>query len=406
MTQISLRFKPISIKIQRDMEEGQLRLKFREIFQSSPEILSSAPGRINIIGEHTDYNHGYVLPAAIHRCIRFLAGRRADDQVRIWAANFGEKSSFSLKNMSLSKEHHWDAYIKGVYWVLSQYGYSPGGIDCLIWGNIPTGSGLSSSAALEVSVVNGLDHLFSLGIMPLEKAKMAQKAEHDFVGIKCGLMDQFISVFGEEERAIFLDCRTFEFEKIPIELKKKNLKFLVYDSCVKRELSLTEYNARRSEAATAERFLRRSGLPGYRGTSLDELSALKGKMEKTLFKRAWHVISENERVHEARQALKKNDFFALGQLLFQSHISLRDDYEVSCPELDLLYEFGREFSGCLGARLTGAGFGGSGIALIKTGETDRFAREILDLAQKKGYRKPKVFSVKIDKGARHRFYDR
>jgi galactokinase len=388
------------------MDEGQLQKKFKEIFESSPEVLSSAPGRINIIGEHTDYNQGYVLPAAINLSIRFLAGRRGDDQVWIWAENFGEKSSFSSKNISPPEAHHWDAYIKGVYWVLAQYGYSPGGINGLIWGDIPNGAGLSSSAALEVSVVNGLDQLFLLGISPFDKAKMAQRAENDFVGVKCGLMDQFISVFGEKEKVIFLDCQTFEFEKIPIELKKRNLEFLVYDSCVRRELSRSEYNTRRSEAADAELFLRRSGLQGYRGTSQDELNAIKGQMEKPLYKRAWHVISENERVRKAREALKKKDFRALGQLISQSHVSLKDHYEVSCKELDLLYEFGQEFSGCLGARLTGAGFGGSGIALVKTGETNRFIREILDLAEKKGYRKPRIFPVRIDKGAEYRFFER
>ena len=399
-----MRFKPISIKIHRDMDEGQLQQKFREIFRSSPEILSSAPGRINIIGEHTDYNQGYVLPAAIQRGLRFLAARRGDDQVRVWAENFGEKSSFSSTHISSAKDHHWDAYIKGIYWVLAKYGHSPGGIDCLVWGDIPEGSGLSSSAALEVSVIHGLDRLFQLGIPPLEKAKMAQKAENDFVGMKCGVMDQFVSIFGEKERAIFLDCLTFEFEMIPLELSKIDLEFLVYDSRVKRELSHSEYNTRRSEAAAAELSLRRSGFPGYRGTSLEELEALKDQMETVLYKRARHVMSENDRVQKAKQALKNEDFMALGQILFQSHVSLRDDYEVSCPELDLLYEFGQEFPGCLGARLTGAGFGGSGIALIKAGETDRFTGEILDLVQKKGYRKPRIFPVKIDNGARHRLY--
>ncbi len=386
------------------MDESQLQEKFMEIFRSSPEILSSAPGRINIIGEHTDYNQGYVLPAAIHRGLRFLAGRRGDDQVQIWAENFGEKSTFSLTDISSSREYHWDAYIRGIYWVLGKYGHSPGGIDGLIWGDIPEGSGLSSSAALEVSVINGLDRLFQLGIPPMEKAKMAQKAENDFVGMKCGLMDQFIAVFGEEERAIFLDCLTFEFERIPLELSKTDLGFLVYDTRIKRELSRSEYNTRRSEAAAAELYLRRSGLPGYRGTSLDELRIFRGKMDRILYQRASHVISENDRVQKASQALKNKDFSSLGQLLFQSHVSLRDDYEVSCPELDILYEFGQEFSGCLGARLIGAGFGGSGIALVKTGETGRFTREILDLAQKKGYRKPRIFPVKIDNGARYRLY--
>lgn len=399
-----MRFKPISIKIHRDMGEFRLREKFVEIFRSSPEILSSAPGRINIIGEHTDYNQGYVLPASIHMGIRFLAGRRKDDQVHIWAENFGEQRVFSSKNIAAPKENHWDTYIMGVYWALAKNGYSPGGINCLIWGDIPIGSGLSSSAALEVSVINGLDKLFLLGISPIEKAKMAQAAENDFVGMKCGLMDQFIAVYGKKDTAIFLDCLTLEFEEIPLKIEKTGLELLVYDSRVKRELSRSDYNTRRSESTAAELFLRQSGFPGFRGTTLDNLKALRGKMGTIPYKRAWHVISENDRVQKAKRALKNDDFVTLGQLLFQSHVSLRDNYEVSCPELDLLYEFGQAFSGCLGSRLTGAGFGGSGIALVKKESADTFTREILDLAKKKRYRKPRVFPVRIDKGTKHRFY--
>jgi galactokinase len=381
------------------MDEERFIKKFEEIFRATPEIISSAPGRINIIGEHTDYNQGYVLPAAIHMNIQFLAGRRDDDRVHIWAEDFGEESSFSARNISALREHHWDSYIKGIFWVLEKNGFSPGGINSLIWGDIPIGSGLSSSAALEVSVINGLDMLFQLGIAPMEKAKLAQQAENDFVGMKCGLMDQFISVFGKENTAIYLDCLSFDYENIPLKLNKYDLEFMVYDSRVKRELSRSKYNTRRSESADAELYLRSSGLPGYRGTTLDMLKTLKDQMDLVLYRRARHVISENERVQKAKLALQNDDFLTLGQLLFQSHVSLRDDYEVSCPELDLLYEFGLEFSGCLGSRLTGAGFGGSGIALVKKKDTDILICEILDLAQKKGYRKPRVFPVKIDKGA-------
>ncbi|MGB3862181.1 MAG: galactokinase [Candidatus Aminicenantaceae bacterium] len=381
------------------MDEERFIKKFEEVFRATPEIISSAPGRINIIGEHTDYNQGYVLPAAIHMSIQFLSGRRDDDRVHIWAENFGDESSFSSRNIPTLREHHWDSYIKGIFWILEKNGFSPGGINGLVWGDIPIGSGLSSSAALEVSVINGLDMLFQLGIAPMEKAKLSQQAENDFVGMKCGLMDQFISVFGEDNTAIFLDCLSFDFENIPLNLNKYDLEFMVYDSRVKRELSRSEYNTRRSESADADLYLRSFGLPGYRGTTLDMLKMQKDQMDLVLYRRARHVISENERVQKAKQALQNDDFLTLGQLLFQSHVSLRDDYEVSCPELDLLYEFGLEFSGCLGSRLTGAGFGGSGIALVKKKDSDVFIREILDLAQKKGYRIPRVFPVKIDKGA-------
>lgn len=381
------------------MDESRLIKKFEEVFHSTPELISSAPGRINIIGEHTDYNLGYVFPAAIHMRIYFLAGRRDDDLVRIWADDFGEERSFLSRNITTSWAHHWETYIKGIFWVLENNGFFPGGINGLVCGDIPIGSGLSSSAALEVSVINGLDMLFQFGIAPMQMAKLAQQAENDFVGMKCGLMDQFISVFGKENMAFFLDCLSLDFKQIPLRLHRKDLTFLVYDSCVKRELSRSEYNRRRSESSAAERYLKSSGIPGFRNATQDMIQGLKEQMDKLLYRRARHVLSENERVLLAIQALHNDDFLALGQLLFQSHKSLRDDYEVSCPELDLLYEFGMEFSGCLGSRLTGAGFGGSGIALVKTNRTDLFTREILDLAQKKGYRKPRVFPVRIDKGA-------
>lgn len=385
------------------MNESHSIKKFEEIFYSTPDILSTAPGRINIIGEHTDYNRGYVLPAAIDKSIHLLACRRDDACVSVRAEDFGQESFFSLKDISTKGEHHWDNYVKGIYWVLEKHGFSPGGLNGLIWGDIPIGSGLSSSAALEVSLINGLDGLYELGLTPMEKAKLAQQCENEFVGMKCGLMDQFISVYGEESTAIFLDCLSFGYVKIPLELHKEKLEILVFDSRVKRELSLSEYNKRRWESAEAEASIKSFGFPGYRGVTLEKLETIKERMDNVLYKRAKHVISENERVQMAMKALQNYDFYALGQLLFQSHESLRENYEVSCPELDLLYEFGWEFSGCLGSRLTGAGFGGSGIAIVKDKDVGLFTREILDLAQKKGYGKPSVFPVKIDKGATTHF---
>lgn len=381
------------------MKQDLIR-RYKNIFQSHPTLISSAPGRINIIGEHTDYNGGFVLPAAIHLRIYFCAALRTDDQVCVWAEDFKEERSFSLRPLTASPEHHWENYIKGIFWILQKNGYSLGGINGYIRGNIPLGSGLSSSAALEVCVIEALDALFRLGIDPMEMAKLAQGAENEFVGMQCGLMDQFISVFGKKNRAVFLDCLSLNYEHIPLRLSTNNLSFLVYDSHIRRELSSSEYNKRRSEASAAEVILQSKGMSGYREATADAIHGLRKEMGPVLSKRARHVVSENARVRQACQALRNDDFLTLGKLLFQSHMSLRDDYEVSCPELDLLYDFGREFSGCLGCRLTGAGFGGSGIVLMEENKRERFTREILDFARKKGYRKPSVFPVRIDEGAK------
>jgi galactokinase len=380
--------------------EDSLTRTFREIYQSNPEVYSSAPGRINIIGEHTDYNLGYVLPSAIQFRTSFLAAKRKDKKVRVWANNFNQKHSFSIDKLIPSRKKAWTDYIEGIYWILKINGASLGGIDAFIDGNVPLGSGLSSSAAYEVSVINALDKLYHLGIGPLEMAKLAQKAENDFVGVQCGLMDQFVSVFGREKHGIFLDCESLEFSYIPVRLDKAKLCFLVYDTGVRRELSSSEYNKRRSEASGALKILKKSGVQNYKDLSLQALIEGAGKLSRTLYKRARHVITENERVQQAVSALKKDDFQKLGGLLFQSHESLRDDYEVSCPELDLLYECAKNFPPCLGARLTGAGFGGSGIALVRKEKIPAFKKMLLHETRKSGYPQPSFHLVAIGEGKR------
>jgi galactokinase len=379
------------------MEDSLIRI-FREIYQSFPEVYSSAPGRINIIGEHTDYNLGYVLPSAIHLRTFFLAARRKDRKVRVWASNFNQEQIFSIDKLNSCGNKGWIDYIEGIYWVLKRKGASLDGIDALVHGNVPLGSGLSSSAAYEVSVINGLDHLCGLKIAPLEMAKLAQKAENDFVGVRCGLMDQFVSVFGQKNRAVFLDCEKLEFAHIPLRLDKERLGILVYDTGVRRELASSEYNKRRLESAQALKVLKKSGVKNYKNLTLHSLRKKGGDLKGKLFKRARHVVTENERVQEAVSALQNDDFEKLGDLLFQSHESLRDDYEVSCPELDFLYECGRRFPACLGARLTGAGFGGSGIALVKKEKISAFKQMLFDKAKQRGYPQPAFHEVAVGEG--------
>ncbi len=382
--------------------DDALVLSFRDIFGSSPEVYSTAPGRINIIGEHTDYNQGYVLPSAITRHISFLASRRADGNVRIWAESFQQDESFSIRDDIEAKQGGWIDYVKGIYWVLFERGASLEGIDAYVWGNVPLESGLSSSAAFEVSAISALNVLFELQLSPLEIAKLAQRAENEYVGVKCGLMDQFISVFGKKKRAVFLNCETLEFEYIPLRLKEKGLGILVTDTGVHRDLVSSGYNKRRTEAMLVLERLKESGVQTYKDITMELLDEKKMSLGETLFRRARHIVTENERVKKAASALQEDDFGELGNLLFQSHESLRDDYQVSCLELDLLYECGKQFHSCLGARLTGAGFGGSGISLVRKEAFDSFKRLILDEARSRGFTTPTFYEVEIGEGSRIR----
>jgi galactokinase len=372
---------------------------FERIYHSRPELLSSAPGRINLIGEHTDYNNGYVLPAAIHLRTHFLMASRQDTKVRLWAENFREEEAFDLDRIIPSESRRWSDYVKGIFWVLKQEGYELGGVNAVIWGEVPLESGLSSSAALEVSVIKGLSARWRIDLPPLQMAKLAQRAENDFVGVKCGLMDQFIAVLGRKDSAVFLDCETLEFDYYPLNLDKAGLAILVHDTRVPRKLAASEYNRRRQESNQALEILRQKGVRSYKEATVSLLESSRALIGPVPYKRARHVITENDRVRRAVEALQKDDFSRLGALLFHSHESLRDDYEVSCPELDLLYEVGKDFSGCLGARLVGAGFGGSGIALVEKRAEVEFRKNLQDEAEKRRFPRPEFHRVAIGPGA-------
>ena len=372
---------------------------FQDFFHRAPQICASAPGRINIIGEHTDYNGGYVLPAAIHLRTHVLAARRPDDFVHARAENFSESTSFSLESLGPSPKHHWTDYVQGICAVLREEGFRLGGLDLLIWGDVPLGAGLSSSAALEISLLRAVTGLFDISL-PREKiARLGQKAEHEFAGVKCGLMDQFISVFGRKNQALFLDCETLAFEYYPLNLEKAGLIILVYDTQVRRTLAASEYNKRRREAGAALDVLKTEGAAGYKTATLEMLESVRDKMESVPYKRARHIIREDERVKQTVAALKKDDFLSVGRYLFQSHESLRDDYEVSSAELDLVYDLGRDFPDCYGARMVGAGFGGSAIALIKASAKDAFKEKALEAARQKRFPQPVFRDIFIGEGA-------
>jgi len=351
----------------------QIAELYAQRFHARPAWVVSAPGRVNIIGEHTDYNDGYVFPAAINRYIAVAAAPRHDRMVHAYSENLHSGFRAPLDRLDPSRSPAWGAYLKGVASLLEQSGVTLPGVNLLIQGTIPRGAGLSSSAALEVAVAHALLAAAGTSREPLEVITIAQRAEHEFAGVQCGIMDQFVAVQARAGHGLLLDCRSLEFEHI--ELPTEML-VLVIDSGVRRTLHASEYNERREECARAvsELARRQPGMTSLRDILPEELSEVISHLDATLARRVRHVVTENARVLRAADALRRRDPQSLGSLLYGSHMSLRSDYEVSCPELDALVDICAECDCVLGARMTGAGFGGSVVCLA----TEQGAREITE----------------------------
>ncbi|XP_055390172.1 galactokinase-like [Condylostylus longicornis] len=331
-------------------------------FGKEPEIAACAPGRVNLIGEHIDYNDGFVLPMALPMVTIIVGGKNGTESTvdlvtTCEGADLPKRDLFDTKNLVPSFPK-WSNYVKGV---LACYGQPVPGFNALIATNVPVGGGLSSSAALEVSTLTFIEQLTGKYIeSEANKALICQKAEHTFAGMPCGIMDQFISVAGRKSNALLVDCRSLETFQIPFETN--DLAILICNSNVRHELSDSEYPTRRNQCAKA---LNLMGLKSYRETKEEHLSALNGAGNEILFKRARHVITEIKRTLEAAEALKNQDFEKMGTLMTESHTSLRDDFEVSCRELDVLVNSAINCSGVLGSRMTGGGFGGCTVTLLR-----------------------------------------
>jgi galactokinase len=326
---------------------------YTERFGGAPALVASAPGRINLIGEHTDYNGGFVLPCAIDRRIAVAVG--AGDG-GLYSADFDEMRG------SGERDGSWADYPRGVAWAMGEEGHETGSFSAAFAGDVPLGSGLSSSAAIEAATALALDALLGLGIGRKDLAVLCQRAENDYVGVASGIMDQYASLLCEAGAALLVDCRSLEARSVPLDLAAAGLALVVCDTRVERGLADTGYNDRRSTCESAARTL---GIEELRDATEEDLKRLSGEE----LKRARHVVSENARVLEAVEALKYDDFEELGRLMYASHASLRDDYEVSTPELDTFVETAKEH-GATGARLTGAGFGGCAVALVPEPRTD------------------------------------
>ncbi len=346
---------------------------FREQFAGPPPRYFQAPGRVNLIGEHTDYNDGFVMPVAIDRQVMLAARARTDGRVRLWSCDFQQVSEFAVASVSPDPSAAWSNYVRGVAYVLLREALPLRGMDAVIAGSVPIGSGLSSSAALEVAAAVALCALSELDIAPATLALLCQQAENDFVGNKCGIMDQLIATLGQPGHALCIDCRSLCYQAVPL---PSTTSVVVCDTMKRRGLVDSEYNARRQQCEQGVQLLRQRlpGISALRDVSRSDLACFAQLLPPVVARRCAHVLSENERVLSAVEALRVGNVERFGQLMNDSHASLRDDYEVSCAELDRMVAVARNAPGCLGARLTGAGFGGCTVNLVRAADAAEFAR--------------------------------
>lgn len=382
----------------------KLRMEFEEKFGKQGDIRSYfAPGRVNLIGEHTDYNGGHVFPCALTLGTYGIAAKRDDNKLRFYSVNFEKFGVIetSLDDLVPSKEADWTNYPKGVMWAFEGRGYKlPCGLDILIYGNIPNGSGLSSSASLEVLTGVILKDMFGFDVSMVEIAQIGQYSENNFNGCNCGIMDQFASAMGKKDNAIFLDTNTLEFEYAPVVLE--DAKIVIINSKVKHSLVDSAYNDRRNECETALKELQTVvDIKTLGDLTEDEYEAHKDAIQSEIRrKRAKHAVYENQRAIKAVAALKANDVETFGKLMNASHVSLRDDYEVSCEEIDILVDLAWEIDGVIGSRITGGGFGGCTVSIVKNDAVDKFVETIGAEYEKKVGHKAEFYVVDIGDGAR------
>lgn len=384
----------------RDSIEQQAISAYTKHFGVSPQAVASAPGRVNLIGEHTDYNDGYVLPGAIDRATAVAVGTRDDDRL-VMNPGSAQDAGFSLSRLYPSERRAWTDYLTGVASLLQSRGSVLSGANMYVYGNVPRGAGLSSSAALELAAAFALIELNGLTIPPVETAKLCQQAEHEFAGVRCGIMDQFISCLGKRNNAMLLDCRSLAYEHVPI---PPGVELIVCDTGVKRALAGSEYNRRREECNAGVRILS-SKLPGItalRDVSPDQFHDLQGLLDPVVRKRCMHVVTEDDRVGRSARALRGGDLTEFGKLMYDSHLSLRRDYEVSCPELDMIVDLCAGSDGVYGARMTGAGFGGCVVCLAKAGSAGGVIAELDARYHGKNGENATVYVCSIDDGARGR----
>ena len=361
-------------------------------------FMARAPGRVNLIGEHTDYNDGFVLPVAIDREVRALGQRRPDDRVVVYSANFKRRVSFELDALGRSERQTWINYPQGVADALQRAGHHLPGMNLLLWGNIPPGGGMSSSAAVEIACMLVCEQLAGLRLEPREEALLAQRAENLFVGVQSGIMDQFISRLGRQGHALLIDCRSLEYEPVALELP--GIVLGVVHSGVPRGLAGSAYNERRAECAAGVRLLRQylPDIRALRDVRPEDFARLADLLPEPIRRRCRHVVTENARVGLAAAALRAGDTERLGALFAASQDSMRDDYAVSLPEIDALVEIARAH-GALASRMTGGGFGGCTVNLVPEAAWEGFTRGVVADYPARTRRKPVIFRCRVVDGA-------
>jgi len=371
---------------------------FAKCFGHAPRWLVAAPGRVNLMGEHTDYNYGFVLPMAIDRYIVFAADRNSERLVTAHSDATGDTASFSLRGTVIPGRPAWSNYVRGVVAGFQRRGLRVPAFDAVIDSTLPYGGGLASSAALEVAAATLIETMNHAPLAPIEKALLCQRAEHDFAGVPCGIMDQFTSALARENHALLLDCRSRT--TIPIPMTDPSVTVLIINTNVRHKLADGMYAQRRDQCLIAAETLQ---VPALRDADLTRLEAAKEELDPVVFRRARHVITENQRALDAATALQARDWKRAGQLMYASHASLREDYQVSCPELDavvrITHDLGED-EGVIGCRMTGGGFGGCAVALIRSDATLRITRKLDEAYEKSFGSQLTIFSSRPAGGVR------
>lgn len=408
----------------RDIEPditNKLELDFIDHFGHSPDFIVSAPGRVNLIGEHTDYNDGYVFPVAIDKYIHIAGSKRSDRQVHLHALDMAEEYTFSLDAHDKSETPAWSNYLNGVAHllqtqILNDIEQTLQGMSAVISGNVPIGAGLSSSAALSVASslaflgtcglkikdtnINTKSGVTEIQLAPTELAALCQRTEHEFAGVNCGIMDPTISLLGKTDHALFLDCRSLEYSHVPLNLEE--LLLVICNTNVKRELASSEYNKRRAECERGVEIMQQwlPNISSLRDLTLEEFKKYEAELPQITQKRCRYVVEENTRVQSAVNALIKRDISTFGALMNESHTGLRDNYEVSCDELNVLTDIAQSIEGVIGARMTGAGFGGCTVNLVYQDAVETLRSRVMKEYTEKTGIEPEIYVCDVGDGAR------